>query len=128
LGFTKFKGKLLDGSKKQTIRKPRKNPIKPADKLYIYWKLRTKECKKLGEAIVTKVERKRFGDLTEGDAIKDGFEPKCISGIDISALGQLKTALLIMHGYDNISERTEFDIITFEWTKFEVDYVTVNMC
>ena len=44
LGFTKLKEKLLDGSKTQTIRKLRKNPIKVGEKLYLYWKLRTKDC------------------------------------------------------------------------------------
>jgi len=119
LGFTKLKEKLLDGTKTQTIRKPRKNPIKEGDKLFVYWKLRTKECEKLGEAVVTKIVRKRFDKLSEEDAVKDGFEAKTISGIDISALGYLKTALLVMHEYSNIPEETEFDIITFEWTKKE---------
>jgi len=73
LGFTKLKEKLLDGTKTQTIRKPRKHPIKVGDKLYIYWKLRTKECEKLGEAIVSKVVRKQLGDINAQDAIKDGF-------------------------------------------------------
>ena len=119
LGFTKLKEKLLDGSKTQTIRKPRKHPLKVGDKLFVYWKLRTKECEKLGEAIVTKIVRKPFGNLTEEDAVKDGFEAKTISGIDISALGYLSTALFVMHGHDNISEGTEFDVITFEWTSKE---------
>jgi len=51
LGFTVFKDKILDGSKKQTIRKLRKIPIKKGDKLYLYWKLRTKQCEKLFETI-----------------------------------------------------------------------------
>jgi len=59
LGFSVFKNKLLSGEKTQTIRRPRKQPIKVDDTLYIYWKLRTKNCQKLGEGIVTKAERKR---------------------------------------------------------------------
>ena len=51
IGFTVLKDKLLDGSKKQTIRKLRKNPIKVGDKLYLYWHLRQKDCAKLGEVI-----------------------------------------------------------------------------
>jgi len=116
IGFTKLKEKLLDGSKTQTIRKPRKHPIKVGDKLFIYWKLRTKSCEKLGEGLVTKIVKKRFDRLTEEDAVKDGFEAKRISGISISALGYLKTELGIMHGFDNICESTEFDIITWNWT------------
>jgi hypothetical protein len=53
LGFTVFKDNILDGSKRQTIRMLRKYPIKIGDKLYLYWKLRTKQCEKLGEAICT---------------------------------------------------------------------------
>jgi len=48
-----FKEKLLDRSKRQTIRKLRKRPIKVGDKLYLFWKLRTKQCERLGEAICT---------------------------------------------------------------------------
>ncbi len=49
LGFTVFKDKILDGSKTQTIRKPRKHPIKVGNKLYLYWHPRQKDCEKLGE-------------------------------------------------------------------------------
>lgn len=47
IGFTKFKDKILDGTKKQTIRKLRKNPIKVGDDLHLYWRLRTKSREKL---------------------------------------------------------------------------------
>ena len=53
LGFTTFKDKLLDGTKKQTVRKLRKHPIKVGDKLYLYWHLRQKDCEKLGEGVCT---------------------------------------------------------------------------
>lgn len=104
LGFTKLKGKLLDGTKTQTIRRPRKRPFKVGDKLYIYWKLRTKQCEKLGEAIVTKVVRKAFYKLNKKDAILDGF----------NNLDELIIALEKMHKpcHDAL-----FDIITFRWTK-----------
>ena len=74
LGFSVFKEKLLDGSKTQTIRRPRKHPIKVGDKLFIYWKLRTKECEKLGDGIVTNVERKQLCNLTHEEMWKDGFK------------------------------------------------------
>ena len=119
LGFTKLKEKLLDGSKTQTIRKPRKNPLKVGDKLFIYWKLRTKECEKLGEALITKIVRTSYNRFTEEDAVKDGFEATTLSGIHISAVGQLRTALLVMHGYHQNYESAPFDVITFEWTQKE---------
>ena len=107
LGFTKLKQKLLDGSKTQTIRKPRKHPIRVGDKLYIYWKLRTKECEKLGEAIVTKTVRKKLEDITNEDAIKDGF----------ADLFDFLYVFTEMHTDAYMDD--EFDIITFEWIKRE---------
>ena len=114
LGFTKLKEKLLDGTKTQTIRKPRKHPIKVGDKLFVYWKLRTKECEKLGEAIVTKIVRKRAFEFTREDAIKDGFEADQFR----PALNNLVLALEEMHS-DYYTDDKEFDIITFEWTNKE---------
>lgn len=42
---------VLDGSKPHTIRARRKNPPKPGDKLYHYFGMRTKWCRKLREEI-----------------------------------------------------------------------------
>jgi hypothetical protein len=53
LGFTMFKEEILSGEKRQTIRKLRKIPVRKGDRLHLYWKLRTKQCEKLGEAICT---------------------------------------------------------------------------
>ena len=53
IGFTVFKEKLLDGSKRQTIRLVRKYPIKVGDTLYLYWKLRTKQCEFIRKVICT---------------------------------------------------------------------------
>jgi hypothetical protein len=53
IGFTVFKEKILSEEKTQTIRKPRKHPIKVGDKLYLYWHTRQKDCEKLGETICT---------------------------------------------------------------------------
>jgi len=50
IGFTVFKEKIQNLEKRQTIRKLRKYPIKVGDTLYLYWKLRTKQCEKLGHA------------------------------------------------------------------------------
>lgn len=118
LGFTVLKEKLLDHSKCQTIRSPRKRPFKVGDKLQIYWKPRTKQCEKLGEARITAIERRRFEHLEFGDALRDGF----------SNLKELQSTLLKMHHDklytigDKIYERYPhegFDIITFEWSMSE---------
>ena len=55
IGFTVFKEKVKDGTKRQTIRKLRKCPIRKGDRLYLYWHTRRKDCEKLGEAICTEV-------------------------------------------------------------------------
>jgi len=105
MSFSKLKDKLLDDSKTQTIRKPRKTPLKVGDKLYVYWKLRTKGCKKLGEAVVTNIVRKQLRCLTEEEARKDGFLDKA----------GLLSAFLDMHGYDGMPDKV-FDVISFRWT------------
>ena len=108
LGFTKLKDKLLDGTKTQTIRKPRKHPLKVGDKLFVYWKLRTKECEKLGEAVITKIERKFLGVMTNRDAVLDGFNNR----------KEMINAFYEMHS-QTTCETELFDIITFEWTHKE---------
>lgn len=103
LGFTKLQSKLYDGSKTQTIRRPRKHPIKVGNKLFIYWKLRTKECHRIGTGVVIRIVRKPFHAFTEEDAILDGF----------NSLPELRAALKEMY---NAFEMTLFDIITWDWT------------
>lgn len=55
IGFTHLKDKILDGTKRQTIRRARKHPIQVGDKLILYWHLRQKDCEKLGEATCTQI-------------------------------------------------------------------------
>ncbi len=56
LNFTVFIDKILSGDKTQTIRTPRKHPIKPGDKLYLYTGMRQKNCRPLGEAVCSIIE------------------------------------------------------------------------
>ncbi len=104
LGFTKLRDKLADGSKTQTIRSPRKHPFKVGERLFIYWKLRTKNCEKLGEGVVTSVVRKRYRDITNEDAVRDGF-------VDIMSFCHAFEEL-----HPDLSSESEFDILTWEWT------------
>jgi len=106
LGFTKFKEKLLDGSKTQTIRKPRKHPIKVGDTLYIYWNLRRKNCQKLGEGLVTNIVRKKLWEINNDDAVKDGFK-------NLQEFDELFHAQM----HPDASMEDYFDIITWRWTK-----------
>jgi hypothetical protein len=105
LSFSVKYDKLNDGTKTQTIRFPRKKgEIKVGDKLYIWWKSRTPEREKLGEGICTKIVSKSACDLTEEDAVKDGFYD----------LDGLRWALLDLH--PKISMGTMVNVITWQWT------------
>lgn len=56
LGFKeRFYEKIRNGSKRQTIRKPRKYPIVPGETLYLYTGLRTKHSKKIRQVICKSV-------------------------------------------------------------------------
>jgi len=76
IGFTVFKDKILNGEKRQTIRKARKIPIKVGDTLYLYWKLKTKQCERLKVAKCTESLRLKFSEFCDDEDIarKDGFE------------------------------------------------------
>lgn len=111
LSFSVLKEKLLDGSKTQTIRRPRKKyDLKEGDKLYIWWKSRTPQREKLGESRVTKIVTKRIRDLTEWDALRDGFT-ECRG---LSALGHLHSTLYNLHpGIHEGFEDRFVNVITF---------------
>lgn len=60
LNFMKqFAGAVESGEKRQTIRAFRKDgrDVKAGDKLYLYTGMRTKGCRKLGEAVCVSVSR-----------------------------------------------------------------------
>lgn len=52
------------GTKRQTIRKARKRPIQPGDTLILCTGLRTKDYRKIGEAVCTQVDSIRIRHLT----------------------------------------------------------------
>jgi|WetSurMetagenome_2_1015567.scaffolds.fasta_scaffold71123_3 hypothetical protein len=114
LSFSVLRNKLDDESKLQTIRVPRKHPIKEGDKLYIYWKCRTKETEKLGEGLVTKVEYKNICELTNNDAKLDGFE----DGDGSFAIHKLAMVLHKLHPDLNNSQHLfkKFAVVTWKWT------------
>lgn len=71
---------ILNQEKDQTVRRPRKNPIKVGDILYLYWKVRTpiinKEIHRIGTAKCTSVEKKTYSQFYRDYdfARADGFE------------------------------------------------------
>ena len=80
--YSKTRIGVLGTLQEKTYRKPDCYPLCPGYKsrfgkggtIYFFAGLRTRNCKKIGTAIVESVEVKRFKDLTEEDAKKDGFE------------------------------------------------------
>lgn len=57
VNFSVFIDKILSGEKRQTIRRasPKWQNVKAGDKLTLYTGLRTKQCRKLGEAVVESI-------------------------------------------------------------------------
>lgn len=57
VNFSVFIDKILSGEKRQTIRRasPKWTNVKAGDKLTLYTGLRTKKCRKLGEAFVESI-------------------------------------------------------------------------
>lgn len=70
---------ILEREKNQTVRPPRKRPIKPGEILHIYWKVRVPKDKKpvhkLGTANCLYVQRLTYADFYWDDAFAeaDGF-------------------------------------------------------
>jgi len=76
IGFTVMKSEILNGQKRQTIRKLRKHPIKVGDTLYLYWHLRRKDCQLLKIAKCTEEFVKPWAMLRDSwdVATRDGFK------------------------------------------------------
>jgi hypothetical protein len=108
LSFSVFKNRLLNGSKTQTIRLPRKRPLKVGDKLFIYWKCRTKETEKLGEGIITDIKHLHLHEITGNLVTKDGF------------LNKLHLDIFFVQKYGHRASFYLFDVITWKWTSFYV--------
>ena len=75
-----FWDQILKGRKTQTMREPRKHPIKPSDRLKLYWKQRVPKSKKpihlIGETICLSTTRVKLVDMLqdEKNAQVDGFK------------------------------------------------------
>src|SRR5688572_5122833 len=52
----RFAGSVRNGHKRQTIRKPRKNPTKPGDTLYLFTAQRTRYCEILRTVVCKSTE------------------------------------------------------------------------
>ncbi|RLF86800.1 ASCH domain-containing protein [Thermococci archaeon] len=95
----KYKDLLLSGKKRATIRVGKVN-LKSGDEVLIH-----SGGYVIGKAKIRKVEKKRVSELTEEDAIMDGFKNK----------EELLDAL--KEHYKNIKSDTEVTVVEFEFTK-----------
>lgn len=95
----KYKDLLLSGKKSATIRVGKVN-LKPGDEVLVH-----SGGYVLGKARIKRVEKKRVSELTDEDAIMDGFKNK----------EELLDAL--KEHYKNIKPDTEVTVIEFEFTK-----------
>lgn len=101
--FTKKLKKLRDHRKKQTIRKPRKNPLRVGHLLHI------DEIRRVGIAPITRLTTKPLREITLEEAQKDGFDTieECIE------------CICDMH---KCTSDEIFDVIEFEprWPKHKI--------
>lgn len=72
VNFSVFIDKILSGEKRQTIRRasPKWENVKVGDKLTLYTGLRTKQCRKLGEAVVESITPIALVPMEEDCAVK----------------------------------------------------------
>lgn len=90
-----FAGPVASRRKRQTIRANRARPFREGDTLYLYTGMRTKACRKLGEATARMV---REITITETAVKLDG------QAISPAALGELARA----DGFRSVSEFRDF--------------------
>lgn len=108
LNFTKWKADKVANGFRMTIRKRRKYPIKPGDRLYLYCGLRTKSCYPLYTPY----------NITAGGSIERHVICSSVDDININVSGvfvngkKLKSmqrlALAMSDGFDNIHDFLEF--------------------
>ncbi len=113
LTFSTLKDKLIRGEKKQTIRlnvSYWSDVIDKNNKLDIWWlnpRNQHPDCHKMGIAAGSYVI-KRGNDLTDEDAIKDGF----------GGLGELIDKLMILHKFGRSDVlKSQWIIITWQWSE-----------
>lgn len=88
VNFTVFIDKILSGEKQQTIRRagPKWANVKAGDKLTLYTGLRTKACRKLGEAIVESITPIMLDTECDNVAV---YTPLGDFNLDLPALNDL---------------------------------------
>ena len=110
INFTKFIDKILSGEKCQTIRQPRKLPIKPGDTLNLYTGLRTKDCQLLGTAVCEKIVPIKIEVFDFGHTV---FYTHKL-GIFNPADDYIKNEISKADGFDNYGQMECFFVNTYK--------------
>jgi len=120
LGFTVFRKEIEDGRKRQTIRMARKHPIKVGQDLYLYWKLRTKQCEKIGETRCSESYRRPWQEIkSDYDVIfRDGFTGESVFQVSNNSTQQLLAKIDFNRWFDShhqLEPLTLLDIIRWDY-------------
>ena len=115
VNFTVFIDKILSGEKRQTIRRnsPKWKNVKVGDKLTLYTGLRTKQCRKLGEAVVesiTPIMRDTECDNVAVETTLGDFN------LDLPALNDL----VARDGFDSNDEFFKFFCLNYKVGRFKM--------
>ena len=103
VNFSVFIDKILSGEKRQTIRRasPEWKNVKAGDKLTLYTGLRTKECRKLGEAVVESITPIFLTPATGRAWVRLPFGLAGLHDDDLELIA-------LMDGFPNLSRFCEF--------------------
>ena len=97
----KFAGLVESGIKRQTIRQERKRPFIKGETLYLYTGLRTKACRKLGEAVCKNV--------TEIIIFNNGFVLVPFGAVQNQYISKkVLNAMAVADGFKNWEEFKDF--------------------
>ena len=115
VNFTVFIDKILSGEKRQTIRRnsPKWKNVKVGDKLTLYTGLRTKQCRKLGEAVVESITPIMIDTECDNVAVET---PLGDFNLDLPALNDL----VARDGFDSNDEFFKFFCLNYKVGRFKM--------
>jgi len=115
VNFSVFIDKILSGEKRQTIRRasPKWKNVKVGDKLTLYTGLRTKQCRKLGEAVVESITPIMIDTECDNVAVET---PLGDFNLDLPALNDL----VARDGFDSNDEFFKFFCLNYKVGRFKM--------
>ena len=115
VNFSVFIDKILSGEKRQTIRRAgfKWKSVKVGDKLTLYTGLRTKECRKLGEAFVESITPIMIDTECDNVAVET---PLGDFNLDLPALNDL----VARDGFDSNDEFFKFFCLNYKVGRFKM--------